>query len=257
MRIRLDISYDGTNYQGWQKQKHTDETIQTKLESCLKKLFAADIQCIGSGRTDSGVHARQQSVHFDLDDSIQLEKYKILSALNSMIPSDISADQVYHVKKDFHALSSAEEKYYIYQMYLSKYPKALRERYFHQVHQKIDFKLFNSYLDVLKGKKDFKSFQTAGTPVPDTIREIRQIFLRNLDDGILELHIQGDGFLKQMVRNLVGTLLDLDKRLAAPEELSEILQAKDRSAAGKTAPAKALFLHKVSYPSAYILKKLS
>lgn len=257
MRIRLDISYDGTNYQGWQKQKHTDETIQTQLESCLTKLFNKDMQSIGSGRTDSGVHARQQSVHFDLDDKFPIENYKILSALNSMLPNDISADRAFLVNKDFHALSSAEEKYYIYQMYLSKQPRALRERFFHQVHQKIDLKLFNSYLEVLKGKKDFKSFQTAGTAVPDTVREIRQIFLRSLDDGVLELHIQGDGFLKQMVRNLVGTLLDLNKREAQPSELEKILQAKDRSAAGKTAPAKGLFLHKVSYSSDHILKELN
>ena len=255
MRLRLDISYDGTHYQGWQKQAHTQATIQAHVEAALEKLFAQKIHSIGSGRTDAGVHARQQSLHFDLPDSIDLTRYRVLAALSSLLPADISPLALYLVAPHFHALASAEQKHYVYQFYQSAYPQALLDRYALHLHRPMDWSLWENYFQVLRGRQDFRSFQTAGTETRDSVREITELALQ-AEGQILQLHIKGDGFLKQMVRNMVGCLLDLSKESAPSQRLKEILAAKDRRAAGSTAAAKALFLWQVEYPSALILKTI-
>lgn len=248
MILRLDIAYDGSEYFGWQRQPNTDKTIQSQLEIALRKVFQQNISTIGSGRTDAGVSAYQQVVHFEVDDSTDMDKYKVCSALNSLLPESISVSKCFIAPDNFHALLSAEKKYYVYRIYTYKFKNALLEK-FHLHHYK-DFNLssINRLSEHLVGTHDFKSFQSAGTPVPETTRELFYSFWKQTEENVFEYHIQGSGFLKQMVRNIVGTLLLLESKHHGPEHLQEILDKKSRPAAGPTVAAKGLSLKKVFYP---------
>lgn len=248
MIIRLDIAYDGTNYFGWQKQPNTEATIQTQLEMALRKLFQTHIGTVGSGRTDAGVSAYQQVIHFQLDADASLDNYKVCSALNSMLPNDISVNKAYLAPDNFHAMMSAEKKYYVYRIYTHKFKNALLERFHLHHYKKFDLAHINKLSETLVGTFDFKSFQSAGTPVPNTEREILYSFWKQSEENVFEYHIQGTGFLKQMVRNIVGTLLELEAKDMKSKDLIEIIDKKSRPAAGATAPGKALALKKVFYP---------
>lgn len=245
VRVRLDIQYKGTGFGGWQKQKAPGlPTVQGLLEETLSKLHNQPIRVIGSGRTDAGTHARHQVAHCDLPKPPQ----KLVYALNRLLPQGISVTAAQEVPPDFHALGSAKEKTYIYRIWNRETPSPFLSETSLWHPYPLDAQKLNSYAQVFLGTHDFKSFQTKGTPVPDTTRTLFQSQWIWKGPHLLEYRVTGDGFLKQMVRNLVGLQLYALRKNWDSQALKAVLAAKDRSEAKDTAPAHGLILWKVHYP---------
>ena len=249
-RFKLVISYQGYNYQGWQKQKHTNHTIQEAIEIALNKIFQKKICIYGAGRTDAGTHAYGQAAHLDLPTSIP-ENFPLQKALNALLPPDILIRQVIKVPDHFHALYSVQKKYYFYLILNHHLPCVFKKNLTYWYPYKIDIKKLNAMAEIIAKQKDFKSFQTAGTPVKSTIRKIHSAYWKKQKTSILAFHIQGEGFLKQMIRNLVGTQLALLKHKEPIQQLKKIFSARDRKQALGTAPAHGLYLYKVQYPKEF------
>jgi tRNA pseudouridine38-40 synthase len=252
MRIKLLISYDGTDYAGWQKQAGTGEltagrpTIQATLEAALSKIFNQHVKTVASGRTDAGVHAEGQVVHFDAPK--ELGDTKLIRALNKLTPPTIAVLRAWVAPDDFHALFSAESKTYRYVIHNSDRPNPLTARYTTHFEKPLDLERLNGLSELLLGEHDFKSFQTSGTEVKTTIRQITEARWVALGHQQVEFRITGTGFLKQMVRNIVGTLLYLHQNEGTAADMKRILQSLDRTQAKMTAPPVGLFLHAVYYP---------
>lgn len=246
-RVRLTISYDGTDFYGWQKQSRADQpSIQQTLEQILSQIFQQEIKVTASGRTDRGVHARAQVVHFDCP--VDPRPLNILYKLNSMSPDSLSVIRAQTAPPRFHSQLWARKKRYIYRINHTLIANPFERRFALHHPYPLELEKLNAIASVLVGTHDFKSFQSQGTPVPDTIRTIEVAqFTENSTNGVIEFEIVGSGFLKQMVRNIVGTLLDLYKDGRGTEDLITIINAKDRRSAGRTAPAHGLFLDQVFY----------
>jgi tRNA pseudouridine38-40 synthase len=248
-RVRLLISYEGTNYCGWQSQlvHITKNSIQNILETALSKIFKEKITCTAAGRTDAGAHATSQNVHFEV--SRDPRSIPILLALRTELPFSICARKAWLAPKNFSALSSARAKTYRYYVLNSESRSALnwRTTYWHP--HPLNLVTLQAYAEQIIGRHDFKSFQSAnGRPPKSSIRTIYKAQWLNPKKNILVFEITGNGFLTQMVRNLVGCQLDLHRKNKPPEELLRLLKAYDRKAIGKPAPASGLFLTKVHYP---------
>ena len=252
-KIRLLLSYDGSCFKGWQKQKNTAPTVQASLEEALAQMFGRKIPVLGAGRTDSGVHALGQTAHFFIPQKI---KYKIhssallLRGLNSLTPPSLSCARAWLAPDEFHAQRSALSRSYRYIIFNTKAPPALR-RHFGLWHPRpMSLERLQEMARILIGKKDFKSFQNQGTPVKSTTRTIQRALWTRPKPSIFMFEIEGNSFLKQMVRNVIGAQLEFSKNPEAPEKLKAVLEGKDRRQAFPTAPAHGLFLYKVSYPKA-------
>ncbi len=245
-RLRLLLSYEGTDFLGWQRQKNQRQTVQGRLEESLSQIFNEPLQVVGASRTDAGVHAFGQNVHFET--TKDPARYQLLRSINSLLPDSIAARQVWLAPQDFHAMLSSSGKFYQYRIYNSPLPNPLLRHFSLWEPRPLDLDLLQRASDFLLGEQDFKSFQTAGSPVPSTIRHIRRAEWHKLSPDLLEFRIEGSGFLKQMVRNIVGTLLDLHFRGQPPEAMEAILAARNRQAALGTAPPQGLFLSRVHYP---------
>lgn len=246
-RVRLLIKYDGTDFEGWQRQPEGKATIQAELEKALSFVMNEKITVIGSGRTDAGVHAEAQNAHFKCTNNP--EDRNLAMAVNSRLPDSIAIQKAWIAPDDFHAQMSATSKTYLYRIYNSPIRDPLTYRYHTWFKKPLDLQKLNAYSEILIGEKDFKSFQSSGTEVRTTVREITEARWTQISEKELEFRISGTGFLKQMVRNIVGTLIHLENKGQSPEELESILQAKDRQKAWGTAPAQGLILHEVCYPS--------
>lgn len=246
MRIRLHIAYDGSEFHGWQKQTSKQVTIQGVLECILSRIFDEPITCVASGRTDAGVHAQDQVVHFDI--SRDIKHYNLANALCSLLPNTISVKKLYVAPEDFHAIYTATHKTYKYFILNSKYPNALKNRFVFWTNSKLDVNYLNDCSKYIIGEHDFKSFQNSGTEVKNTIRTIFEAYWEIKSSNILEFRISGTGFLKQMVRNIVGTVLDMHAKNLHPEKMVAIINALDRKKALKTAKARGLHLYRVYYP---------
>src|SRR4051812_20041598 len=208
-RVKLLISYDGTDYSGWQVQgvNQPKPTIQGTLESALQKIFQQPVRVHGSGRTDAGAHAVGQVCHFDAPRDIS--KYNFLQALGRWTPDSIAILAAWTAPAEFHSLFSAEKKTYKYMIWNSKIPTALRARYTWWRDQPLAVDDLQYAAQYLVGEHDFKSFQTAGTDLKSgTVREIYEAQWQAPHPQLLEFSITGSGFLKQMVRNIVGTLVE-------------------------------------------------
>ena len=249
-KIKLLVSYDGTDYCGWQKQKdhkHGPDkpSLQETIEKALSKLFNEPIDLCASGRTDAGVHAVGQIAHFETSKSLPKD---LCWALRSLLPNSIAIRQAWIAPEEFHSTLSAEKKTYRYWVWNSPRPTALLSRYSHWVRFPLDLDYLNEQARFLEKEQDFKSFQSVGTPVLHTIRQVHKARWRKRKGHLVEFEITGSGFLKQMVRNLVGTQLDLCLKGQPVEKIEEILKAQDRRKAGTTAPPQGLFLARVYYP---------
>jgi tRNA pseudouridine38-40 synthase len=250
-RIKLIFSYDGTDFCGWQKQKehkHASEkpSIQQTMEESLAKLLNHDISLTASGRTDSGVHAIAQVAHFDTEKTLP----KDLSwALRSYLPDSIVVRSAWMAPDDFHSTLSATHKTYRYWIWNSPRPTALMARYSTWIRNSLDLEYLNKQAKFLEKNQDFKSFQSTGTEVKSTVREIYQAKWIQRNANLVEFRVTGSGFLKQMVRNIVGTQLMLLKNCQDIESIEEIIKAKDRKKAGMAVPPQGLYLAKVYYPS--------
>lgn len=244
-RVRLTLSYDGADYHGWQRQdRHV--SVQGTIESAVERMFGRKITVLGASRTDAGVHAEAQTAHFDCP--VDPATVNLRYSLQSMTPPTLVIKEAFEAPRDFHAIASSVKKTYRYLVLNRVIPSALRFRQTHWVRYPLDLDFLNEASGLLIGKRDFASFQTSGTAVKSTIREIHEASWRRLENDTLEFSITGDGFLKQMVRNIVGTLIDLNRSEAPAARMGEIIEALDRRRAGATAPPQALYLHRVFYP---------
>ncbi|GAX89291.1 tRNA pseudouridine(38-40) synthase TruA [Effusibacillus lacus] len=242
--IKLTIAYDGTDFHGFQAQPQL-RTVQGTLEDALERLTGARIQVNGSGRTDAGVHAWGQIVNFHTDSRIPLEKWPI--AMNVNLPNDVIVRQAEEVPPAFHARFDATGKVYRYQMDLGTYPDVFARRYAWHVPYRLNLSRMQKAAEHLVGSHDFTSFCNAATPVDDKVREIHGISFETRAH-LLQITVTGSGFLWNMVRIMAGTLADVGRGRIEPEEIPEILAAKDRTKAGVTAPAHGLTLFEVIYP---------
>ena len=241
--IKLTVAYDGTSYCGWQIQ-NDDDTIQGRLEKALEKLHGHPVKITGAGRTDSGVHARGQCANFITDMAMPVEKFR--EALNSLLPPDIRIMKSEAVSDTFHARYDATER--IYKYYIL--PRALSypwlERYSLTVKSALDINRLNALVSPLVGFHSFASFASVmedGYPMERTVSSA--VFYQS--HGYTVFKISADGFLRRMVRSIVGTVLELYEKGENGLALNAVLEAQDRSAAGACAPAKGLFLDQVIY----------
>ncbi len=242
--IKLVIEYDGTNYHGWQVQPN-GLTIQEVLQEKIAVMTRHPVHLAASGRTDAGVHAWGQVANFLTATSIPLEG--LLHGLNSLLPPDIVIQTVEEAPLEFRAQFSAKRKTYRYQILNSKVPSAIYRRYSWYVRSPLALPAMQKACQGLLGRKDFSSFQGAHA---DTLHPVREIFKAEWareSPSLLAFMIEGEGFLKHMVRNLIGTLVAVGKGKMSGEEFNRILEARDRRQAGVTAPPQGLFLVKVEY----------
>jgi tRNA pseudouridine38-40 synthase len=245
-KVRLLIKYDGTDFEGWQRQAGEKPTIQAALESAASRLLQEPIVVVGSGRTDSGVHALGQVAHFIT--TKDPSRFHVAKGLNSMLPASVSVQKAWIAPWDFHAQRSAAHKTYKYRVQNTPWPDPLQRRYSTWLRRPIDLGPLNEMAALIKGTHDFRSFQTGGSEVRSTERTIFEAFWTRSPSDLLEFTVSGSGFLKQMVRNLVGTMLYLEQFKHPPTEILSILEARDRTRAKGTAPAEGLFLESVHYP---------
>lgn len=244
MRYALLLSYDGTNYGGWQIQKNA-VTVQQKLTEALEDTLGVKVSVIASGRTDSGVHAKAQVCHFDAQTSIPAEK--LADALNARIPQDISVLRTVAVPDGFDAQSSAKRKTYCYRFYLSPRRQPLKERYSVQIKYKVDLRKLEHAADLFEGEHDFKAYCATGSQVKTTVRRIYGISIK-VDGCNIAVYVTGNGFLYNMVRTLVGTMIYYAAGRLTEEDIVRSLEECDRNSVGKTMPAKGLTLESVEYP---------
>ncbi len=242
--FKLTIEYDGTAYHGWQRQL-TDRTIQGEIERALGKICNEKIALIGSGRTDAGVHALGQTANFHC--RCRLEAPDFQRALNSLLGADIVIRTCEPVADTFHARFDARSKIYQYRILNRKLPSAMVDRYTWFIPRGLDRLAMHSAMGHLKGEHDFKAFEGTGSPRAHTVRHIYRLNLMEKKEGHLVFDIQANGFLRFMVRNIVGTLVDVGLGRTHADDVKAILLSRDRSRAGATAPPKGLFLMQVCY----------
>lgn len=243
MRIAFIVEYDGTDYCGWQRQKNA-VTVQEKIEDALKKLGKGDICVFGAGRTDSGVHARGQCGHFDMETNIPAEKFAFI--LNSYLPKDIRIKRSWQADENFHCRFSAKGKRYIYRIVNAPHASALMGRFTLHVPEKLDITLMQKAAEYIKGTHDFASFCAAGGSAKTTVRTVTRLDVAKTGE-IIEITVEGTGFLYNMVRIIAGTLIDVGNHKKTPEQVRDIIDGKVRKFAGATADAKGLTMDEVFY----------
>ena len=244
MRYLITISYDGTQFSGYQKQPK-ERTVQGELEKALKEINGGKkVDVHGSGRTDAGVHALAGRIHFDLETKITCEK--LSKALNSLLPTDIFVRRVEEVPETFHARFSAIGKEYIYKLNMGEY-NPLERNYVYQHNEKLDVVEMERAMKYLEGTHNFKSFTKTDDEKDDYIRTISQANLirDSKDVNKITFVFVGTGFLRYMVRNMVGTLIMVGQGKIKSEEIIDILKKENRVAAGKTARPEGLYLKNV------------
>jgi tRNA pseudouridine38-40 synthase len=244
-RVQLTLTYDGTAYRGFQVQPN-GPTIQSVTEEALSRLLQEPVRLRAAGRTDAGVHAREQVV--DFADSGGRSTETILKGGNALLPPDIRIVSTGEVPLSFNARRDAKEKEYRYFLHLHPVASPFFSRHAWHIEKPLDLDSIREGLTHLVGEHDFASFQGQGCTAKTTVRTIFRAELGELHPPIRFIAISGGGFLRHMVRNIVGTLVDVGKEKYPPERVRELFSLRDRSAAGPTAPAHGLFLWSVMYP---------
>lgn len=242
-RIKLTVAYDGTNYCGWQIQKN-GITVEEVLNKTLSKFFCEEIVVIGASRTDSGVHAMGNVAVFDAD--VTMPPEKISYAINNLLPDDIRIQKSEEVAADFHPRYCDTRKTYEYRIYNAQFPDPMVRLYSHFVYYHLDEEKMQQAADYLVGEHDFKSFCTPQDDVENTVRTI--YYIKVIREGNhIRICINGNGFLYNMVRIIVGSLLKVGMGMIEPIQMKEILEAKDRTRAGHKAAACGLTLMEIEY----------
>lgn len=245
--IKLTIEYKGTNYLGFQKQPK-GPTIQGELEKALEILLKERAKVVGASRTDAGVHATGQVVNFRT--SSRMEGKRIKSGLNGILPEDIVVKEALEVPISFHARRDAILREYCYLIWNESYPSVLKKEFVYFVPQPLNLGAMRQALKDLIGTYDFTSFCVASSSVKGCTRTVKEAAIEKKGQLFL-IRIQADAFVHQMVRSIVGTLIEIGLGKRKPEEMGEILESKDRRKAGKTAPAHALILTEVRYENVH------
>lgn len=243
MRIKLTVEYAGTNYSGWQRQENA-LSVQQMIEDALFKLFGEKTPIIGAGRTDAGVHAVAQVCHFDTETDIP--PYKLAHALNFALPKDIRIKNAVRVSDSFHSRYDAKAKWYRYSIYNHTHASALNRFTNTHVSYPLDSKLMADVLSGILGKHDFTAFMASGSSVTDTEREIHVAECRQFGDYII-IDVIGSGFLYNMMRIIVGTLIDVGRGKISPNAFRNMFVTGDREMGGITAPPEGLRLMAIFY----------
>jgi len=243
MRYILKISYDGKNYSGYQIQKDKD-TIQARVENSLSQVLGQYISIVASGRTDAGVSALIQICHFDVEDKIN--ERRTIGYANAILPSDIRVLDICETTDDFHARYSAKRKTYEYYFYIGM-ENPIYEQFATHVGLNINIEEMKIACKYLIGEHDFSAFCASNTDIKDKVRIIYNIDITEVNDNLYKLIICGNGFLYNMVRIVMGTLVSVGQNKINIDEVSNIISSGDRSLAGKTMPSKGLILKNVVY----------
>lgn len=246
MRYFIEISYNGSNFHGWQIQPNA-VTVQETIERAFFTLLKKKIKLIGAGRTDAGVHATQMYAHFDLEEQDLLLGLKV--KLNSYLGKDISVKNLYKMNKDAHARFDAMEREYKYFIIQEKDVHNQESKYFFS--RKLDFKLIQSATEIIKKNKNFKSFCKTRTDVTNFECEIFD-FQFEVNEHEIIFTIKANRFLRNMVRSIIGTILDIGLKRTTLKDLNNIIKKSNRIYAGPSAPAHGLFLTGIKYPEKYI-----
>lgn len=241
---KMIIAYDGTRYYGWEHQPNTDMTIQGKLESVLSQMTGEQIDVIGAGRTDAGVHAKGMAANAHMQTI--MTPGEICDYMNRYLPEDICVMEVRIASERFHSRYNAVGKTYCYTCYVGDKKPVFNRKYVNIIDGKLDVDAMKRAADILTGEHDFASFCGNPKMKKSTVREIYSIDV-SLKGSFLNLTYHGSGFLQYMVRILSGTLLEVGQGKRTPESMYELLEERNRSLAGATAPAKGLCLLKVDY----------
>ena len=242
--FKLIIEYDGGAYHGWQRQKDR-RTIQGEIENVLRTMTGLPVALTGSGRTDAGVHARGQVANFHCDTELSPEVFQ--RGLNSLVSADIVIKACQAAPETFHSRFDVKSKIYQYNILNGAIPSVVGRQYIWFIRKKLEPDLMRAAMGHIIGRHDFKAFEGAGSPRSSTIREVvrAEIVEKNMDHFVFE--IEADGFLRFMVRNLVGTLVEVGHGNISSDDFHNILLSKNRNLAGATAPPQGLFLVQVTY----------
>ena len=242
-RIKLTLSYDGTSFCGWQKQKN-GVSVQGAVEDAIFALTGERVSVISSGRTDAGVHAKGQVASFDIKANIPPEKF--YKALNTVLSDGVKALSSEKVSDDFNANRTAKRKTYEYSLYVSDVEEPLKERYMTRVYGEIDIEKMRSAAQLLVGEHDFKAFSATGSSVKTTVRTIYGVSVEKSGEDI-KISVCGNGFLYNMVRIIAGALVKIGKGEITESDILRALNTGDRTLLGETLPAKGLCLLSVEY----------
>jgi len=242
--IKLTIAYDGGAYHGWQCQKNA-LTLQEIIEKQIRVITGETVRLIASGRTDAGVHALNQVCNFTTRSTIGVPEMK--KGLNALLPDDILIKEISTARPGFHARYDARSKIYEYRILNQYDPDIFLRRHAWHIRPPLDLREMKRCLDAVKGRHDFSAFKSAGSANRNPVRCLTRAELHGPENGILRIVMHGDGFLRHMVRNMVGTLVDVGLGEKTIDNFKKILYARDRSEAGVTAPARGLFLQEVFY----------
>ena len=243
MNIKLTVEYDGTNYHGWQIQPG-GETIQSVLERAVSTFLGKPTRVTGSGRTDAGVHALGQVVNFLSDKDF--DPYRIQRALNALTPVDITIKEVQAVPDSFDARRDGRARVYEYRILNRSTPSPFYLNRTWHLHEQLDLHAMRAAIRCLEGEHDFSSFRAAGCDAAHPVRKVYRVSLDQREE-LLVFTIEATAFLRHMVRNIVGTLIEVGRGLRSPKSFAELLEGRDRTKAGATAPPCGLFLVEVKY----------
>ena len=242
--LKVTLQYEGTRYQGWQKQESTDNTIQGKLEALLSKMAGTKVEIQGSGRTDAGVHAAGQVANFHLD--TDQSPSQIMDYMNFYLPEDIAVISIEEVPERFHSRLNAKGKTYLYRVINSPVPHIFDRKYAWTVEEKLDVDAMRKAAAFLEGTHDYKAFTSLKKSKKSTVRTVERILIEEVEDEI-RFTFNGDGFLYHMVRIMMGTLIEVGLHKKKPEEITGIFEKGRRENAGELVPAKGLTLLEVRY----------
>lgn len=241
---KMTVQYDGTRYNGWQRQGNTTNTIQGKLEDILSKMAGHRIEIHGSGRTDKGVHALAQTASFKLD--TRMSASDILNYVNKWLPEDIGVTALEETDERFHARLCAKSKTYVYRIWNSDLPNAFGHKYMYKHSSALDIERMRSAAEKLLGRHDFRGFSSLKKTKKSTVRTVSDIKIEAIGSEI-RITFVGDGFLYNSVRIMAGTLTEIGAGIRDFEAIDKVFEAKDRAFAGETLPARGLALMKVEY----------
>jgi tRNA pseudouridine38-40 synthase len=242
--FRLTIEYDGSGFHGWQRQKR-DRTVQETIEKALAVMTRETVSLIGSGRTDAGVHALAQSASFNTRCGLDAKAF--LNGLNSLLPDDVVIRACEAMPADFHARFDVVSKHYRYHILNRSLAPAIGRQFVWHIRKPLDTTAMIRAAGCLTGTHDFKAFEGAGSPRDHTVRQVTESRLTDAGGGNLTYDIRANGFLRFMVRNIVGTLVEVGHGKIGADEVVDILRTRKRSRAGATAPPQGLFLVEVDY----------
>jgi len=242
LRFFIEFSYNGSNYHGWQRQPF-QTSIQERFEDCISKILSSNISLTAAGRTDTGVHAKKMFAHFDYDK--EFDYLKTIHQLNSFLPNDISVRNIFRVNDDDHARFSAISRTYRYVLISRKDPFMQKRAYL--LKNKLDIKKMNEACKYLLSNDDFKSFSKSKTDVKTYVCDIHEAYWTQVDDDTFIFKIKANRFLRNMVRAIVGTLIEVGQNIITIDQFNDVILSKNRTKAGYSVPAHGLYLTDVEY----------